>query len=357
MPIKGDNLSNVVRIKVVGVGGGGNNVVSRMVASGVEEIEFVNVNTDKPTLMASGADVKLQIGEKLTGGQGAGSDPRVGKMAAEEDRNNISKIFDDADAVFVTAGMGGGTGTGAAPVVSEIARESGALTIGVVTTPFKFEGAAKMRRAQEGIKELLGKVDTLFVIPNEKLKEYSDQKITFANAFEIADSVLHQAVTGIADLLRNTGFINLDFADLKTIMRRSGIAHLGVGEASGKNKVEEAARDAIYSKLMGTTVDGARRVIINVTGSVDISMEDVEKIVGKVQGAAHPDANIIFGVDFDEELIDAMRVIVIATDYETEEEKKAAEAPAPDPEAVEAAEAAPKAEEMDWEDIMKIFNK
>ena len=358
MPYKGASLSNVVKIKVVGVGGGGNNVVSRMVASGVEEIEFINVNTDKPTLMASGAEHKLQIGQKLTNGQGAGSDPRIGKMAAEEDRNNIAKLFDDADAVFVTAGMGGGTGTGAAPVVSEISRESGALTIAVVTTPFKFEGAAKMRRAEEGIKELLDKVDTLFVIPNEKLKEVAEQKITFANAFEIADSVLNQAVTGVADLLRNTGFINLDFADLKTIMRRSGIAHLGVGEASGKSKVEDAAKDAIYSKLMGTSVDGARRVIINVTGSVDISMEDVEKIVGKVQNAAHPDANIIFGVDFDESLVDALRVIVIATDFETEEEKKAAQAPSPEAaELLEAAEAAPKADDMDWSEIMKIFDK
>ncbi len=360
MPNRGESLSNVVKIKVAGVGGGGNNVVSRMVASGVEEIEFININTDRPTLMASGAQHKLQIGEKLTNGQGAGSDPRIGKMAAEEDRNNIAKIFEDADAVFVTAGMGGGTGTGAAPVVSEISRESGALTIAVVTTPFKFEGAAKMRRAQEGIAELLEKVDTLFVIPNEKLKEISDQKITFANAFEIADSVLNQAVTGIAELLRNTGFINLDFADLKTIMSKSGVAHLGVGEASGKGKVEEAARDAIYSRLMGTSVDGARRVIINVTGSTDISMEDVEKLVGKVQNAAHPDANIIFGVDFDESLIDAMRVIVIATDFETEEEKKEEERKKVE-EAAKVAETAeeeaPKVNEMDWEEIMKIFNK
>ncbi|MDD6188816.1 MAG: cell division protein FtsZ [Clostridiales bacterium] len=359
MPYKGDSLSNVVKIKVAGVGGGGNNVVSRMVASGIKEIEFININTDKPTLMASGAQHKLQIGEKLTCGQGAGSDPRVGKMAAEEDRNNIAKIFEDADAVFVTAGMGGGTGTGAAPVVAEISRESGALTIAVVTTPFKFEGSAKMRRAQEGIRELLDKVDTLFVIPNEKLKEVTEQKITFANAFEVADSVLNQAVTGVADLLRKTGFINRDFADLKTIMRSSGIAHLGVGEASGKNKVEEAARDAIYSKLMGTSVDGARRVIINVTGSVDISMEDVEKIVGKVQNAAHPDANIIFGVDFDESLVDAMRVIVIATDFETAEEKKpAAETTVEAETPAETAEpAASNAQDMDWEELMRIFNK
>ncbi len=316
------NIADVVTIKVTGVGGGGNNVVSRMVASGIEGIEFININTDKPTLMSSGAQVKLQIGEKLTNGQGAGSDPRVGKAAAEEDRNNIAKLYENADAVFITAGMGGGTGTGAAPVVADIARESGALTIAVVTTPFRFEGAAKMRRAQEGIRELLDKVDTLFVIPNENIRAVSAQKVTLANAFEIADSVLDQAVTGVAELLGKTEFINLDFADLCTTMRSSGIAHLGVGEASGKNKVEDAADGALHSKLMGTSVTNARRVVVNVIGSMDIGMEDVEKLVGKIQAAAHPDANIIFGVDFDRELTDAMRVIVIATDFAPEEEKK-----------------------------------
>ncbi len=315
MPINFDEEKDVVRIKVVGVGGGGNNVVSRMVASGVEGIEFVNLNTDKPTLMASGADQKIQIGEKLTQGQGAGSDPNIGKLAAEEDRNNIAKLFEDTDAVFITAGMGGGTGTGAAPVVAEIAKESGVLTIAVVTTPFRFEGSAKMRRAEAGIAELLNKVDTLFIIPNEKLKEVSEQKITFANAFAVADSVLNQAVTGIAKLLRDTGYINLDFADLKTTLCDSGVAHLGVGEASGKGKIEEVTKEAINSKLMGTSVDNARRIIINVTGSEDIGMDDVEKLVGKVQNAACPDANIIFGVDFDDTLVDAVRVIIIATDF------------------------------------------
>ena len=379
-----ENIADVVTIKVTGVGGGGNNVVSRMVASGIEGIEFINVNTDRPTLMSSGAQVKLQIGEKLTNGQGAGSDPKVGRAAAEEDRNNIAKLFENTDAVFVTAGMGGGTGTGAAPVVAEIARESGALTIGVVTTPFRFEGAAKMRRAQEGIKELLEKVDTLFIIPNENIRAVSEQKVTFANAFEIADSVLDQAVTGVAELLGKTGFINLDFADLRTTMRSSGVAHLGVGEASGQNKVEEAAAGAIYSKLMGTSVDGARRVVVNVTGSMDISMEDVEKIVGKIQAAAHPDANIIFGVDFDQELVDAMRVIVIATDFAPAEEKPAPrkaepaprreEPPAPPVEESfrfeepafpieepisqpEPEQPAPKANERDWDAILKLFEK
>ncbi|NMA38040.1 MAG: cell division protein FtsZ [Papillibacter sp.] len=352
--------SDVIRIKVVGIGGAGNNVVSRMMLSGVSGIEYVNINTDKPTLQVSGADVRVQIGEKLTHGQGAGSNPEVGRMAAEESRNSIAKVFEETDAVFLSAGMGGGTGTGAAPVVAEIARESGVLTIAVVTKPFKFEGAVKMKRAEAGIKELLNKVDTLFVIPNENLKKVSEQKITFANAFEIADGVLNKAVSGIAEILRHTGFINLDFADLKTIMRKSGLAHLGVGEASGKSKVEEASRDAIYSELTETSVNGARRVVINVTGSMDLSMEDVENVVGRVQKAAHPDANIIFGVDFDERLIDAMRVIVIATDFETEEERAEKEAKAAAQKKAEEPVSPPKpqsAEDEDWDILLKMFDK
>ena len=377
MPINFEEERDVVRIKVVGVGGGGNNVVSRMVASGVEGIEFVNLNTDKPTLMASGADQKIQIGEKLTQGQGAGSDPNIGKLAAEEDRNNIAKLFEDTDAVFITAGMGGGTGTGAAPVVAEIAKESGVLTIAVVTTPFKFEGSAKMRRAEAGIAELLNKVDTLFIIPNEKLKEVSEQKITFANAFAVADGVLNQAVTGIAELLKNTGFINLDFADLKTTLCNSGVAHLGVGEASGKGKIEEVAKEAIYSKLMGTSVDNARRIIINVTGSEDIGMDDVEKLVGKVQNAACPDANIIFGVDFDDTLVDAVRVIVIATDFAdskarrpepedkfskafpepspAEEAKEETTAPAPEAEPKRESAASSAEDDDAWQSLLNLF--
>ena len=365
------NASEVVKIKVIGVGGAGNNVVSRMVASGVEGIEFVNVNTDKPALMSSGADVKLQIGEKLTHGQGAGADPEIGKKSAEESRNNLAKLFEDTDMVFITAGMGGGTGTGAAPVVAEIAREAEVLTVGVVTKPFRFEGSAKMRRAEAGIAALLEQVDTLLVIPNDKLKEVTDQKITLANAFEIADSVLDKAVRGIADLLGNTSFINLDFADLRTILKGSGYAHMGIGEASGKGKVEESSRDAIFSPLMETSIDGARRVMVRVTGSMDMTMEDVEKVVGKVQAAAHPDANIIFGVDFDTTLVDALRVIVIATDFESEAEKKRAQAvkaastPAPSPAAAQPEAPQPAAEtktednglDSEWEDIMKIFGK
>lgn len=337
-----NTVESVVSIKVIGVGGAGNNVVSRMVSAKTDGIEFVNINTDKPTLNVSGADVKIQIGEKLTNGQGAGSNPEIGRRSAEESRNIISKVFEDTDMAFITAGMGGGTGTGAAPVVADLARQAGVLTIGVVTKPFKFEGSKKMRVAEEGIKEMLAQVDTLLVIPNEKLREVSGQKVTFANAFDVADSVLQQAVIGIADLLRNTSFINLDFADLRTIMKGAGYAHMGVGTASGKNKIEDASRSAIYSPLMETTIEGARRVLVNVTGSMDITMEDVDSIVEKVHKAAHPDANIIFGMDFNTEANDEVKIIVIATDFATMPSKRLIEATRNDAHAAQQEPEAPK---------------
>ena len=309
-------MSDVVNMKVVGVGGAGNNVVSRMCASGLDGVTYVNINTDRPTLAASAADERVQIGEKLTHGQGAGSKPEVGRMAAEEDRNNILHIFEHTDAVFLTAGMGGGTGTGAIPVVADAAREQGVLTIAVVSTPFKWEGPRKMRTALAGIETLREKVDTLFVIPSENIRKVSDQNVTFANAFSVSDEVLNRAVGGIADLLRSTGFINLDFADLKTILRGSGLAHLGIGEASGKSKVEEAAAQVIRSELMETGIAGARRVIVNVTISPDLPMDDVSAVMDRIQEAAHPDANIIFGMGFDEKMADALRLVVIATDFE-----------------------------------------
>lgn len=308
-------MSDVVNMKVVGVGGAGNNVVSRMMLNSVGGVTYVNINTDKPTLLASGADERVQIGEKLTHGQGAGSRPEVGRMAAEEDRAGIARIFDDADAVFLTAGMGGGTGTGAASVVAEEARAAGALTIAVVSKPFRWEGARKLRIAEEGIAALSEQVDTIFIIPNENIRKVADEKVTFANAFSISDEVLNRAVGGVADLLRSTGFINLDFADLKAILRNSGLAHLGIGEASGKSKVEEAAAAVIESRLTETSVHGARRVIVNLVGSTDLPMEDVTAVMDRIQTAAHPDANIIFGLSFDEQLVDAMRLIVIATDF------------------------------------------
>ncbi len=319
---------NVVTIKVVGIGGAGNNVVNRMVKSGTQGVEFIAVNTDKQALAVSNANQKIQIGEKLTHGQGAGSNPDIGKKSAEENRTNIAKAVEDADMVFITAGMGGGTGTGAAPTVADIAREAGILTVGVVTKPFKFEGKRRMDQANEGIKELLGKVDSLLIIPNDRLKYATDQKVTLANAFEIADDVLRQAVTSISDLIKNTGFINLDFADVTCIMKNAGFAHMGVGRAAGKGKAEDAARMAVASPLMETSINGAHGVLINITGSEDMGLEDVEAAANLVQEAAHPDANIIFGATFDDSMQDEIRVTVIATGFEEAPTAKQPAAPA-----------------------------
>jgi len=307
---------SVVKIKVIGVGGGGNNVVNRMVRSGSRGVDFVAVNTDKQALNVSSATYKIQIGEKLTHGQGAGSDPEVGRKSAEESRAQIAKALEDTDMVFITAGMGGGTGTGGAPIVAEIAREAGILTVGVVTKPFGFEGRRRMQQAEKGIESLRDKVDSLVIIPNERLKHATDQKITFANAFEIADDVLKQAVQSISDLIRETGFINLDFADVSAVMKDAGLAHMGVGRAAGKNKAEEAAKMAISSPLLETSINGAHGVLINITGSADIGLEEVEQAASLVQAAVHPDANTIFGATFDETMDDEIRVTVIATGFD-----------------------------------------
>ena len=358
---------NVVSIKVIGVGGGGNNVVNRMVRSGVKSVEFIAVNTDKQALTSSSAGYKIQIGEKLTHGQGAGSNPDVGRKSAEESRNQISKALEDTDMVFITDGMGGGTGTGAAPVVAEIAREQGVLTVGVVTKPFAFEGRKRMTQAEQGIEELRSKVDSLVIIPNERLKYATDQKITFANAFEIADDVLRQAVQSISDLIRDTGFINLDFADVSAVMKDAGLAHMGVGRAAGKGKAEEAARMAISSPLLETSINGARGVLINVTGSMDMGLEEVEQAASLVQDAVHPDALTIFGATFDEELDDEMRVTVIATGFADAEPEPAPAAPAANQAAQapqplnetqgETAESAAAEADRSFEEILKIFNR
>lgn len=307
---------SVVTIKVIGVGGGGSNVVNRMVRSGTKGVDFIAVNTDKQALGTSSATYKIQIGEKLTGGQGAGSNPDVGRKSAEESRNAVAKVLEDSNMVFITAGMGGGTGTGAAPIVADIAKEAGLLTVGVVTKPFSFEGRRRLEQAEKGIEELRTKVDSLVIIPNERLKYATDQKITFANAFEIADDVLHQAVQSISDLIKNTGFINLDFADVTAVMKDAGMAHMGVGRAAGKNKAEEAAKMAISSPLLETSINGARGLLVNVTGSMDIGLEEVETAANLVQQAAHPDALLIFGAAFDETLEDEIKVTVIATGFE-----------------------------------------
>ena len=316
MAINKDGIENVVNIKVIGIGGAGNNVVNRMVEAGTTGVEFIAVNTDKQALSVSGAQTKIQIGEKLTHGQGAGADPDIGKRAAEESRNAIAEVLEDTDMVFLTAGMGGGTGTGAAPIVAESAKDAGVLTVGVVTKPFSWEGKRRAMQAQAGISELMEKVDSLLIIPNDRLKFASPEKVTLANAFEIADDVLIKAVGSISDLIKNTGFINLDFADVTAVMKNAGMAHMGVGRAAGKGKAEEAAKMAVSSPLMETSIEGARGVLINITGSRDMGLDDVEAAATLVQNSAHPDANIIFGASFDDTLEDEIVITVIATGFE-----------------------------------------
>ena len=322
-----DYPEKVVNIKVIGVGGAGNNVVNRMLSSGVEGVDFLVVNTDRQDLNKSKCPNKLPIGEKLTGGMGAGSKPEIGKKSAEESRAAIAKVLEGADMVFITAGMGGGTGTGAAPIIADLAHEAGILTVGVVTKPFRFEGANRMRQAEAGIAALSDKVDSLIVIPNDRLKYVTDQKITFANAFGIADDVLKQAVTSISELVSyfERVIINLDFADVSAVMKNAGRAHMGVGTATGRDKAEQAAMAAVASPLLETSINGATGVLINVTGSQDLSLDDVETASNIVMEAANPDANIIFGATFSEDFEDEMRVTVIATGFDAvkkEEDKK-----------------------------------
>ena len=309
-------LDNVVNIKVIGVGGGGGNAVNRMVENGVQGVEFVSINTDMQALNYSQATTKIQIGEKLTKGQGAGANPEIGRKAAEESKDQIAAALANTTMVFITAGMGGGTGTGAAPVVAQIARELGILTVGVVTRPFAFEGKKRLEQALSGIEELNKNVDSLVIIPNERLKYVSEQKITFKNAFEIADGVLRQAVKNISELITVPGFINLDFADVTSVMKDAGFAHIGTGSAAGKDKAAEAAREAISSPLLETSIDMAHGVIVSVIGSDDIGLDEVETAATMVQQAAHPDAHIIFGAFIDENMDDEIRVVVIATGFD-----------------------------------------
>ena len=310
-------LDNVVNIKVIGVGGGGGNAVNRMVESGVQGVEFISINTDMQALNFSQAGTKIQIGEKLTKGQGAGANPEIGRKAAEESMDQIAAALQNTNMVFITAGMGGGTGTGAAPVVAQIAREMGILTVGVVTRPFAFEGKKRLEQALGGIEELNKNVDSLVIIPNERLKYVSEQKITFKNAFEIADGVLRQAVANISELITVPGFINLDFADVTSVMKDAGFAHIGTGRAAGKDKAAEAARMAISSPLLETSIDMAHGVIVSVIGSDDIGLDEVETAATMVQQAAHPDAHIIFGAFIDDTMDDEIRVVVIATGFDS----------------------------------------
>ena len=314
-------MDGTATIKVIGVGGAGNNAVNRMVEAGIKSVEFIAVNTDRQALNLSKASSKIQIGEKLTRGLGAGANPDIGAQAAEESKAEIAEILKGADMVFVTAGMGGGTGTGAAPLVAATAKELGILTIGVVTKPFTFEGKKRLAQAERGIANLKGKVDTLVVIPNDKLLQVIDRKTSIVEAFRMADDVLRQGVQGISDLIAVPGLINLDFADVKTIMLNQGMAHMGIGRASGENRAEDAAKEAIQSPLLETSIEGARGVIINITGGSDIGLHEANTAAELVQRSADPEANIIFGTVTDDSMGDEIQITVIATGFEKEDEK------------------------------------
>ena len=314
-------MDGTATIKVVGVGGAGNNAVNRMIEAGIKNVEFIALNTDKQALNTSKAGTKMQIGEKLTRGLGAGANPDIGAQAAEESKAEIAEVLKGADMVFVTAGMGGGTGTGAAPIVAETAKSLGILTIGVVTKPFTFEGKKRLAQAERGIVSLKGKVDTLVVIPNDKLLQVIDRKTSIIEAFRMADDVLRQGVQGISDLIAVPGLINLDFADVKTIMLNQGMAHMGIGTGSGENRAEDAAKQAIQSPLLETSIEGARGVIINITGGSDVGLLEANTAAELIQRSADPEANIIFGTVTDDSMGDEIQITVIATGFEKEEEK------------------------------------
>ncbi|MDY6017699.1 MAG: cell division protein FtsZ [Oscillospiraceae bacterium] len=312
-----NDFESAVQIKVIGVGGGGGNAVNRMITSGVLGAEFIAVNTDKQVLVHSKATHKIQIGEKSTHGQGAGGKPEIGAKAAEESKDSISDALKGTDMVFITAGMGGGTGTGAAPVIAQVAKDMGCLTIGVVTKPFKFEGRRRMVQAQEGISKLAEHVDSLIVIPNDRLRALDEKKKTIAEAFAEADEVLLQGVKSISELIKIPGFINLDFADVTSVMKDAGYAHMGVGRAKGKDKAECAANAAVSSPLLETSIAGAKGVIISITASDDVDLEDVENAAEIITAKAHEDANITWGIAFDPDLDDEMVITVIATGFDS----------------------------------------
>jgi len=309
-------MDGTATIKVIGVGGAGNNAVNRMIEAGIKGVDFIAVNTDRQALQTSKANTKIQIGEKITRGLGAGANPDIGAQSAEESKAEVSEILRGADMVFVTAGMGGGTGTGAAPIVAQVAKEMGILTIGVVTKPFTFEGKKRLSQAERGVESLKGKVDTLVVIPNDKLLQIIDRKTSIIEAFKMADDILRQGVQGISDLIAIPGLVNLDFADVKTIMLNQGMAHMGVGNASGENRAEDAAKQAIQSPLLETSIEGAKGVIINITGGEDLGLHEVNTAAELVQRSVDPEANIIFGTVTDTSMTDEIQITVIATGFE-----------------------------------------
>ena len=308
-------MSDFANIKVIGVGGGGNNAVNRMVESDLKGVQFLSVNTESQVLELSRADVAIQIGEKVTKGLGAGANPQIGEEAAQESREDIMKALEGADMVFVTAGMGGGTGTGAAPIVAECAKEVGALTVGVVTKPFAFEGKRRRAQAEKGIEFLTQKVDTIIVIPNDKLLQVVDKKCSLSDAFRTADEVLRQGIKGISDLIQVPGLINLDFADVKTIMTEQGEALMGIGVGEGENRAADAAKMAINSPLLETSIDGAKGILLNITGSSNLSLFEINEAAEIISDAADPDANIIFGSVIDENLGDKVQITVVATGF------------------------------------------
>ena len=327
-----DTYESGVSIKVIGVGGGGNNAVNRMISTNIKGVEFVAINTDRQALRRSDASTQLVIGEKLTSGFGAGANPQIGARAAEESIEEIKALLQGTDMVFITAGMGGGTGTGAAPVVARVAHEMDILTIGIVTKPFGFEGNRRMDQALAGIAELSQYVDSLVVIPNERLKQVTDTRITLQNAFEVADGVLARGTQSISDLINVSGFINLDFADVSSVMKNAGHAHMGVGSATGKDKAELAAKAAISSPLLESSISGAHGILISITVSPDVGLEDVDVASNLIAAEAAPDANVIWGVNFDNELEDEMRVTIIATGFTNNQEPpKPAPKPVVDP--------------------------
>lgn len=316
-------MDGTATIKVIGVGGAGNNAINRMIESGIKGVEFIALNTDNQALQRSKASTKIQIGEKLTRGLGAGANPDIGAQAAEESKSEVAEALRGADMVFVTAGMGGGTGTGAAPIVAATARELGILTIGVVTKPFTFEGKKRLTQAERGVTALKEKVDTLVVIPNDKLLQIIDRRTSIIEAFKMADDVLRQGVQGISDLISTPGLINLDFADVKTVMLNTGIAHMGIGRASGENRAEDAAKQAIQNPLLESSIEGARGVIINITGGNELGLQEANTAAELVQRSADPEANIIFGVVTDESLGDEIVITVIATGFEKNQDLSA----------------------------------
>jgi cell division protein FtsZ len=311
------DMEQFAQIKVVGVGGGGSNAVNRMINAGLKGVEFIAINTDKQALFLSKANTKIQIGEKLTKGLGAGANPEIGQKAADESYDEIAQAISGADMVFVTAGMGGGTGTGAAPTIARISKEMGILTVGVITKPFMFEGKKRMHHAEIGVKELREVVDTLVTIPNDRLLQVAEKKTSIIDAFKIADDILRQGVQGISDLIAVPGLVNLDFADVKTIMKDTGLAHMGIGRASGDNRAEDAANQAIQSPLLETSIDGAKGVLLNITGGLDLGLFEVNMAAELVQKYADPDADIIFGAVIDENMKEEIQMTVIATGFES----------------------------------------